>query len=70
MRGVPSALAGFRLPCSPKRVVIASRVGVPSALGIARDPRPLGVALRQVAVRQGAKFMLFDADDERLTRPQ
>jgi hypothetical protein len=25
------------------------------------------VALRQVAVRQGAKFMLFNADDERLT---
>ncbi|MDR3533566.1 MAG: Hint domain-containing protein [Rhodopila sp.] len=60
------SLYGFRLPSSPKSVVIASRVGVPSELGIARDPRSLGVALRQVAVRQGGKFMLFDADDDRL----
>jgi hypothetical protein len=57
----------FRLPSSPKRVVIASRSGVPSELAIARDPRSLGVALRQVVLRQGAKFMLIDADDERLT---
>jgi hypothetical protein len=27
----------------------------------------LGVALRRVTVRQGARFMLLDADDERLT---
>jgi hypothetical protein len=58
---------GFRLPSSPKSVVIASRAGVPSELGIARDPRSLGVAVRQVAVRQGAKFMLLDAHDDRLT---
>jgi hypothetical protein len=57
----------FRLPPGPKSVVIASRVAVPSELGIARDPRPLGVALRRLAVRQGAKFMLFDAAAERLT---
>jgi hypothetical protein len=57
----------FRLPRNPGSVAIASRVGVPSELGIARDPRSLGVALRRVAVRQGAKFMLLDADDERLT---
>jgi hypothetical protein len=40
---------------------------VPSELRVARDPRPLGVALRRVAVRQGTKFMLFDAADDRLT---
>jgi antigen 43 len=57
----------FRLPPSPGSVVIASRAGVPSELGIARDPRSLGVALRRVAVRQGAKFMLLDAVDDRLT---
>jgi hypothetical protein len=45
----------------------ASRSAVPSELGFARDSRPLGVALRRVAVRQGAKFMLFDAADDRLT---
>jgi hypothetical protein len=32
----------FRLPSSPKRVVIASRTAVPSELAIARDPRSLG----------------------------
>jgi hypothetical protein len=57
----------FRLPSYPKSVLIASRSGVPSELGFARDPRPLGVALRRVAIRQGSKFMLLDADDERLT---
>jgi Hint domain len=57
----------FRLPPTPKRVVIASREAVPAELGIARDPRSLGVALRRLTVRQGAKFMLFDAADERLT---
>jgi hypothetical protein len=56
----------FRLPPSPKSVVIASREAVPAELGIARDPRSLGVALRRVVVRQGAKFMLFEPDDERL----
>jgi hypothetical protein len=57
----------FRLPPSPGSVVIASREAVPAELGIARDPRSLGVALLRVAVRQGAKFMLFDVADERLT---
>jgi hypothetical protein len=40
---------------------------VPAEFGIARDPRSLGVALRQVTVRQGARSVVFDADDERLT---
>jgi hypothetical protein len=57
----------FRLPCHPNSVVIVSRAGVPAELGFARDPRRLGVALRRVTIRQGAKFMLVDADDERLT---
>jgi Hint domain len=57
----------FRLPPRPKSVVIASRKAVPAELGLTRDPRSLGVALRRVAVRQGAKFMLFEADDDRLT---
>ena len=57
----------FCLPPSPKSVFIASREAVPAEFGIARDPRSLGVALRRVAVRQGGKFMLFDAADDRLT---
>ena len=61
------SLYGFRLPSRPQSLVVASLTGVPAALGIVRDPRPLGVALRQVTARQGAKFMLLDADDPRLT---
>jgi hypothetical protein len=57
----------FRMPPRPGRVVIASRKVVPPERGIARDPRSLGVALRRLAVRQGAKFSLLDAADERLT---
>jgi hypothetical protein len=57
----------FRLPSGPGSVILASYSGVPSELGLARDPRSLGVALRRVTIRQGSKLMLFDADDERLT---
>ena len=42
-------------------------MGATSELGFARDPRCLGAALQRVTIRQGAKFMLIDADDERLT---
>jgi hypothetical protein len=56
----------FRVPPSPGNVVIVSRETVPSEFGLARDPRPLGVALRRVTVQQGARFMLLDADDDRL----
>ncbi len=57
----------FRLPCRPASVVLACRDTVPAELGIARDPRSLGVALRRVAIRQGTRFTLFEADDHRLT---
>ena len=40
---------------------------IPAELGIARDPRPLGVAVRRMAVRQGTKFELVLAKDRRLT---
>ena len=61
------AVYGFRLPARPTSIVVASRAGVPASLGTVRDPRTLGVALRQVTMRQGARFMLIDADDERLS---
>jgi hypothetical protein len=56
----------FHLPGHPKSVIIGSRAAAPAELGFARDPRCLGVALRRVTIRQGARFMLIDADDERL----
>ncbi|HET6309268.1 MAG TPA: DUF4347 domain-containing protein [Rhodopila sp.] len=56
----------FDLPARPASVIIASRSAVPSELGLARDPRPLGVALRRVEILQGAQYMLLVADDQRL----
>lgn len=57
----------FRLSGRPASVHIASREVVPAELGIARDPRPLGVALRRMAVRQGTKFEIVLAKDVRLS---
>ena len=57
----------FRLSGRPASVHIASREVVPAELGIARDPRPLGVALRRMAVRQGTKFEIVLANDVRLS---
>jgi antigen 43 len=57
----------FRLPFQPKSVIIGSRAAAPAELGFARDPRCLGAALQRVTIQQGAKFMLINADDERLT---
>jgi hypothetical protein len=56
----------FRLPGRPDSVHIASREVVPAELGLARDPRSLGVALRGVMVRQGTRFELIEAGDARL----
>ncbi|MEA2739817.1 MAG: antigen 43 [Acetobacteraceae bacterium] len=56
----------FRLPGRPDSVHIASREVVPAELGLARDPRSLGVALRRVLVRQGTRFELIEAGDARL----
>jgi hypothetical protein len=56
----------FRLVRPPRSVHIVSREAVPAELGLARDPRSLGVALRRVAVRQGSKFVVLRANDDRL----
>jgi hypothetical protein len=56
----------FRLLCCSESVVIASRSAAPAELGLERDPRPLGVALRRIAVRRGTKFALLSANDPRL----
>jgi hypothetical protein len=57
----------FRLLGCPKSVVIASRDAVPAEFGLARDPRPLGVAIRHIAMRRGTKFTVLAANDPRLT---
>src|SRR4029077_18504954 len=45
----------FRLAARPTAVRIVSRAGAPQELGLSRDPRPLGVALRQIVVTQGKR---------------
>ncbi len=56
----------FRLPSCPGRVRIRSRKAVPAELGLARDPRLLGVAVRRVQVLRGWQLVQIDAGDERL----
>ena len=58
----------FRLAARPCCVRVVSRSAVPQELGLARDPRPLGVALRRVAVRRGARLAILEPDDPRLTQ--
>ena len=57
----------FRLAAGPTTVRIVSRSGVPQELGVARDPRCLGVGLRQITVTQGERLRTIEAEDERLT---
>jgi len=47
-------------------VRIASRAAAPQELGVARDPRLLGVALRWIILRQGARLRLLEAVDASL----
>jgi hypothetical protein len=56
----------FRLKSQPNTVHVASREAVPAELGLARDPRSLGVALRSIALRQKTKFVVLKANDSRL----
>jgi hypothetical protein len=56
----------FDLPHTPFSAHIVSRSVVPQELGIARDPRCLGVAVKRIAVRQGSRFRVMLAGDGRL----
>jgi hypothetical protein len=57
----------FRLPVVPSVLHMVSRAAVPAKLGLARDPRRLGVALREIAVRKGARFRVIKPSDARLS---
>jgi aspartate 1-decarboxylase len=57
----------FRLPAPPAAVRIVSRSGVPQEIGLARDPRCLGVALQQIIVTRGAQTRTIEAEDAVLT---
>jgi hypothetical protein len=56
----------FILPAAVRSVRIASRAAAPAELGLARDPRVLGISLRRVVVRAGRRFRIIDTADERL----
>jgi hypothetical protein len=56
----------FPLGTTPKQVRIVSHAVVPAELGLARDFRPLGVALRRISFWQGAAVRILEATDPRL----
>jgi hypothetical protein len=56
----------FDLPACPTNLRIVSRAGAPAELGLERDPRELGVAVRRVVLRQGTRFKVLAASDPRL----
>ena len=57
----------FRLPRQARSVHIASRAAVPAELGLARDPRPLGVGLQRIELRQGTRCLEIELTDLALT---
>jgi hypothetical protein len=56
----------FRVPKGAACVRVVSRDSVPAELGLARDFRSLGVALRWIELGQGPRMTRIEADDERL----
>ncbi|HEY3846799.1 MAG TPA: hypothetical protein VGL95_06770, partial [Acetobacteraceae bacterium] len=56
----------FGLRDTPETVRIISRSAAPQELGISRDPRSLGVAVRQIIVRQGTCVRRQTANDPTL----
>ena len=57
----------FRLPRPPRTLRMVSLAASPAELGLTRDPRVLGVALRQARARQGTRFAIINASDEALS---
>jgi hypothetical protein len=53
----------FHLPRHPRDVRVVSRAGSPAELGLARDPRLLGVAVRQIRLWHGPGLRVLDASD-------
>ena len=56
----------FRLSVRPHSVRVCSRAGVPQEFGVARDPRPLGVAIRALTLMQHELRRTIHAEDARL----
>ncbi len=52
----------FRLTTKPRSVRLISRAAAPQELGLARDPRVLGVALRRLVIAQARRQQVIEAD--------
>jgi hypothetical protein len=57
----------FRLPAVAHSVRIVSRAAAPAELGVARDPRVLGVALRGITLLQGSRCRTIEMTDPALS---
>jgi hypothetical protein len=60
-------MAVFILERRPGEVRLVSRSAVPLELGVARDARELGVAIRRLVARKGSWSRVIAAEDARLT---
>ena len=56
----------FCLPPGLKSIRIVSRDAVPTELGLARDPRSLGVAVKRIQISQDARLVLIEASNDLL----
>jgi hypothetical protein len=65
-RRTADAAYQFDLPARAGELRIISRAGTPAEVGLARDFRPLGVAVRQIALWQGMRLAVLEASDRRL----
>ena len=61
-----ATMAVFRLPQPPGSVRLVTRAAAPQELGLARDSRCLGVAVRRIEVQQGLACRTIIAGDARL----
>lgn len=62
----PDGVYAFQLTGPPREVRVVSRSVVPAELGLVRDPRILGVALRRVMLWRSAELRLIEAWDTSL----
>ncbi|MBS0641670.1 MAG: Hint domain-containing protein, partial [Proteobacteria bacterium] len=65
---VSAGKALFRMAGRPGEVRLCSRSGAPQELGLARDPRMLGVGVRRIVLWQGHRPRVLEADDSALSR--
>jgi hypothetical protein len=61
-------MAVFSLTGRPSELRLVSRSAVPTELGLARDARELGVAVKWIAVHKGSRCRMVGAEDVRLTQ--